>query len=96
MHLHTVCVRAVLTLCVFSHVTIITTFAFSRDCTHFCWFMYICLGVHVAHLPLKAPGPIVRRASVALIWDYIAITLLLYTNAAPLHLCVRVHVCMCM
>lgn len=45
----------------------------------------------VAQLLLKASEPIVRTASVALIWDYNAISLLLYTNAGPVHVCV----CLC-
>lgn len=58
--------------------------------------LYVC--VFVTRLLLKAPEPIVRTASVALIWDYIAITLLLYTNAAPVHLCMCscVFMCVCM
>lgn len=53
----------------------------------------VCMSVSAAWLLLKASEPNVRSASVALIWDYIRITLLLYTNAAPVHLCVCVFVC---
>lgn len=48
------------------------------------------MSVHecAARLLLKASKP-------SLIWDYIAITLLLYTNAAPVHLCMRSSVFVC-
>ena len=91
---------------VFPHSTFIATFAFKKDskcflstyvCMCKCACVCECVRVSVARLLLKASEPIVRTASVALIWDYMAITLLLYTNAASVHLCVCVcvYVCVC-
>lgn len=54
---------------------------------------YVCAVCTQSTFLFKASKEIVRTASVALIWDYNAITLLLYTNAAPVHLCMFVCVC---
>lgn len=53
--------------------------------------MFVSVSVSAVQLLLKASEPAIRTASVALIRDYIAITLLLYTTA-PVHVCV----CLCM
>lgn len=65
-----------------------------------CVYVTVCVCVSVAQLLLKASEPMVRTASVALMRDYIAITLLLYTNASPVHLCVvyghmKTRKCLC-
>ena len=68
-----------------------------------CIRVSVCVCVCVVRLLLKAAEPIVRTASVALIWDYIAITLLSYCTlmfpCASLYgfMCVGVclSVCVC-